>query len=885
MPIIFSNASYPNLTTTGGTPGHVTYIGRLSMFDPRIAKQLDFTHLAEDLVYSRLWLPLDAPAEFEDIERLAIENDQAEMRRVKNLAESQRLPQIGVAIINALPPDREVTLDEAAEIAWQIVHEVRQGYRLAVYLVIHDPALKSPDSKNRHAHIFVLTRELGRAGLAPTKIRGDIASVRSAGGLNYVAEGVNWPDLTAEVLRSKLLEFGLDITPDLIAPHPQKHLRPIRWSSNTGRFTFHRAQRMDKNVAAIHGNPSALLDKLLRNRTTLEIEELRRFVAKCIDSRRDREEAVDRILTDPEIVTLADSANKERPRFITTAAIHASIEYAVELVDRSKKGTATIHATVGADHAAVIAAVKDLMKEELIGTNGGILIIGERLSDCADMAEALAPASPERAAIKAILADVRDPFWRAMPANGLVILPRAERVGDQDLARLLDLADRCEAHIVLGKDLAVDAGVVASRLACHAVEALTSFQTIVEQQVSLERLLRAGMMNAAIRTMRDRLTFKSLDESQADRDGCDFVVCTNNRAVKSAEEQLAAAFGRKCAAKHATSFVANITHGPALLWQWQPIVFTQTDYSVRPPKIREGQIATIFSIDGGTSTVEMLLSDGQVAPLSIRKFPWFRSAFALSIREARQIREPVKLRIEIGDARRAWPALLLAATQSSASVVIDPSVARHPSSLAVVLSGTLPVALPTELFAMPDTNAEISAEIARMTADWLEPMLVPDEPKLGRKHAPPISVADNVRELLASDQRSARAFQLLCKLLHPKSGCSEEVSAKLQTSARLTTYIVNQLREAYRGKKSNNEKDDWDDPRRLNLSNPQPWTTGDISELRSDFFAMTFRGSNLDITSIAGRREPRRFQSADQLNGRAQSSANPPPGDPRNSSP
>jgi hypothetical protein len=361
VPIIFSNASYPNLTTEGGTPGHVTYIGRLSMFDPRLGKLLDFTHLGDDLVYSRLWLPEGSPTEFEDIERLAIENDLAEMRRIKNLADSQRLPQIGVALISALPPDREVTLDEAQEIAWQIVHEARQGYRLAVFLVIHDPALKAPGSKNRHAHVFILTRELGPAGLAPKKVRGGIASVRSAGGLSFVAEGVNWPDLTDEVLRSKLLEFGLDITPDLIAPYPQKHLRPVRWGSNTGRLTLHRAQRMDENVAAIHGDPSALLDKLLRNRATLEIEELRGFVAKCIDSRRDREEAVDRILTDSEVVTLADSANKDRPRFITTTVIHASIEYAVELVDRSKRGAATIHAAVGADHAAVIAAVNVLL--------------------------------------------------------------------------------------------------------------------------------------------------------------------------------------------------------------------------------------------------------------------------------------------------------------------------------------------------------------------------------------------------------------------------------------------------------------------------------------------------------------------------------------------
>jgi hypothetical protein len=93
---------------------------------------------------------------------------------------------------------------------------------------------------------------------------------------------------------------------------------------------------------------------LLRGRSTIEIEELRRFVAKFIDSKFDREAAIDRILSDSEIVTLADTANLRKPRFVTTAAIHAAVDYAVDLVDRSQEGAATIHTAVGADHAELI---------------------------------------------------------------------------------------------------------------------------------------------------------------------------------------------------------------------------------------------------------------------------------------------------------------------------------------------------------------------------------------------------------------------------------------------------------------------------------------------------------------------------------------------------
>ena len=117
------------------------------MWDPRLEQRLDFTRLRSDLVYSGLWLPEGAPLEFADIEHLAIENDAAEMRRVRNLAGSLRPPQIGVALITALPPDGEVTLDEAQEIGWRILHEARQRSRLPIYLAIHDPSLQSPGAR------------------------------------------------------------------------------------------------------------------------------------------------------------------------------------------------------------------------------------------------------------------------------------------------------------------------------------------------------------------------------------------------------------------------------------------------------------------------------------------------------------------------------------------------------------------------------------------------------------------------------------------------------------------------------------------------------------------------------------------------------------------
>jgi hypothetical protein len=262
MAIIFTNASHQNLTVTGGTPGHLSYIGRLATFDPRLDKHLDFTHLGDDLVYSRLWLPDDTPAEFTDIERLAIENDLAEMRRVRQLVNRERLPQIGIALISALPPDSEITLDEAKEIAWQIVSEARRGYRLAVYLAIHDPGLKSPGGRNRHSHAFMLTREIGPAGLAPAKLRKGIALVRNRGG-SFVAEGINWPDLTSEVLRTKLLEYGRPRSrPNAMTPQPTPEFAAFWMTKSPGlRFPYSVRSRCEptgliRSIAYCFGSPS-----------------------------------------------------------------------------------------------------------------------------------------------------------------------------------------------------------------------------------------------------------------------------------------------------------------------------------------------------------------------------------------------------------------------------------------------------------------------------------------------------------------------------------------------------------------------------------------------------------------------------------------------------
>jgi hypothetical protein len=69
-------------------------------------------------------------------------------------------------------------------------------------------------------------------------------------------------------------------------------------------------------------------------------------------------------------------------------------------------------------------------------------------------------------------------------------------------------------------------------------------------------------------------------------------------------------------------------------------------------------------------------------------------------------------------------------------------------------------------------------------------------------------------------------------------------------------YAVDQIRGAYQPTKDSSRKeDDLDMPRELAMQNPSRWSKADVSLFKLDLFFMFFRGSNIDITSIAANRD------------------------------
>src|SRR4051812_34334034 len=115
MAIIFARLDPIHLTPSSGAARLIAYMGRTTIADRGILH--DYQHLAHDLVHEEVMLPADYPPEFNVPAILAAALDRAELQKVRTpLEQRDRLPQVGLNLTLALPPDDEVSLHEAKEI-------------------------------------------------------------------------------------------------------------------------------------------------------------------------------------------------------------------------------------------------------------------------------------------------------------------------------------------------------------------------------------------------------------------------------------------------------------------------------------------------------------------------------------------------------------------------------------------------------------------------------------------------------------------------------------------------------------------------------------------------------------------------------------------------
>ncbi|BBU63222.1 hypothetical protein MSC49_31570 [Methylosinus sp. C49] len=669
----------------------VSYCGRSAIVDPRLNRSWTFRGDGSDMVHEEIVLPIGVAPEFANPAAFANAIDYAEARRMRKSDGRTRWPQVCWTLVVALPPDDELTLDEAIEVTRRLVQRTCGPHDLPAHIAIHDPArlAQSHGSLNRHAHVSVGLRPM----FVGPKVRDLWARPRHGQkhGLpaTYIAEGVSWPEMTRDVLIRFFGELGLDNVVDPSAPAPDRHWSDSDLHGDDDKVHNYRQTQHKKNLALIYGDASTLIETLLRGRSMMRIGEIHRLLAKFVDRESDRTVRANEILADPEIVTLGRPApgGITTPRFATTRRIFKLISAATDAIEEARRTTA-IQVMSGNDHTAVL---EQILEDQLRDA----VIVGTRQSDCAECATLL---NAERSQVVTVAKAID-----RESASEAIVVPRAECVVDQDLAALILSAHESRVRLVLGFDLSSQAGH------CHG---LTSY---IADRLSPHRsrtpcdaaqLVRAGLMDQAVRMLHERIVFGFAEDRASPRGLDSWTVCDDPDRLSLLISRAHEMRGLLDPLDHPYSIHADGRDITFYIGEW--IVFERTVYGPKPSEIRAGGFGRVLAVDDEHGTLVVDILGLGVRTVDVQKAR-LRSAAAIRLREAKRAPSEVELRIEISTSRHAWAAILLAAERGNATLFVASAVARTLDELVEVARSSLPSPALCSLKPIRDPDADMHA--------------------------------------------------------------------------------------------------------------------------------------------------------------------------------
>jgi hypothetical protein len=874
----FINATFLNLTDDRDVCHDIAYLGRTAIDHQRLQQTIDMTSVAPDLAYSEIRLPHDAPAAFEDIQLLANAADQADARHMRKTTDRKRWPQVAAALIIALPPDDEVTLDEALELVQRIVDRIIGGRGLVAITAIHDPALMTSGARNRHGHVLLLLRNVDGDGFGH-KVRDLFARARlGARATYYIAEGIDWPTLSAQMQQALFAELASDIVVDPPAPFSDRRWPETTMRNDPVRVAKHRREIRNKNIEFIYGPADALVDRLLRGRSVVLVQELRQLLARFIDGETDRRDRLDEILADPAIVTLAAHAGEPRPSRLTTRAVHDMMMRATSLVDRAAKKRDAAGSTAVPPRLAVVSGPTAAMVDRAIATfveTDKPLLVGA-LSDCAALQKELGEQRPTVISVAALVHSMDRDSHGVIPHDGLVVVARSHAVPDQALAAIMAAAEARQASLVLGYDESQCAGVADNRLAAYAADALAP--SCPDGPYWTELQLRSGLVDRAVAALNEQglLRFAATDEPLIGN-AKDFVVCDDVKRFDGINERVTAA--RAATDNGDVSFEVAHPRRTIKLSVGQWIAITKTDYTVRPPIVIEGRLGQVVEPSVNGRSIRVQLAAGPAVMIDLDRHPYLRPAFAISIREARRTPPASTLLIDLTQRNYAWGALLLAASRDPSRVIVrvDPAVAQDVEELSCVARASLPGALPAELKLTRDPVVTLQpilgvsqtapetdvTEQAPIDFDaWIEYL---------RPEGPPLSTPLDVERRVSSvDDRPSRARSAIPADLHGdlrailaradcepalrrlRTALAPETSDRQQIADRLldpcepegpvAALITALMQPEHQGLRD--PMAELDLPSALAAHAPRSWCVWDLYKCRMDLRTMSIRSSH-----------------------------------------
>ena len=885
MAIIFARLDPIHLTPRSGAARLIAYAGRTVIADRGFLH--DYRNLANDLVHEEMMLPADYPPAFNEPEIFAGALDGAELKKVRTpLDQRDRLPQVGLALTVALPPDDEVLLHEAAEIMRRIVDAARGSYPIAAYFAIHD------SRRNRHGHSVLAQRVYDSNGTAGPKERDLVVRIRPTAAGMQVVEGIDWPSLAWEIQQVLFAELGIDLVVDPSAPVPGVHLSPVVYGMGWKSRPYARQDRNHEdtrlaNIAAIAGSPTALIETLLRGRSSLQVAQIERLCAKFFDSKASQQIQIDRILSDQNVTALADTGSADEPGYVTTRRVHRLVARAVKLIENS--GADRVTALTSPDHSAVVEQIL-----ELCGRHGP-LILGQSLSDCSATKAALAAYQPVVGTID--MAVTGSPGLREEGRNRgvrlqqgrLVVVPHAERIDDFRLARLIVAVDLVGGDLILGHDQSLGTGVVCRQLAAYAADRAPEIEPAASDPATIERLLRSGLVGRAVTAMSacGRLEFGIPQDRDAGT--AMFIVCDDPSRLAAISDSVRKA--RISAGMIGRPTRLESSRGALELSVEEWVIATGRVEG--EPGLEVGQFAQVSAIDEAHNAV-VVEHDQVLTRIDLGSKIAIRPATAISIRQARGLPANASLVVELTDPRRLWGALLLATRRGEfARVQMAPTLARTTLELIDAARRYLPAAFPhrRHIFGDPDAeldrmipkaasklpdldflidqatvrvttppsinaaenarhifgdpDVELSTKVPKAASKLPDLDFLPDQATVRVTTPPSINAAENVRNLLSSNVHARLGYQLLFNHVgrqNPNSTANAEHVLGL-CSSELSRIVTRHLAGIEHREATADDLSVFDLPPELTEMEPRNFDLIDVEQLKFDLWTMTIPGS------------------------------------------
>ena len=745
MATTFARAEFHNLDRERSIPTYFAYIGRCRLKNGE-TDFADFRQMQDDLVDHRLTLPGEFPS-MVILEEAANLWDEFERKKVSRWDNRVRKPQAIMQVVFALPPDGEISLDEAIELNLRLVDAVRGSRQILVYSAIHDPSrIYGKDHRNRHAHNIFTLRSFKDGKPDGARVRDLVGRVRKSATRDerhFLAERLDFPRLAWALQSQYFAELGKTLAVDPPAPVGQIHLKRVDGGSvglvSLGLNWVH------ANHLIVVGDPAKFVSMALRGRLSIPCTELRYLVAEF--SGEQKEAVWLGIMRSPKIRCFARASDQE-PAYITTEEVHAATMSVADAIRESLSEGSGDAALLTSISGSAFEDVREAIRIALdrVAARGDIkrvMLVDLHLSRLSDIWRSN-EVGPEVKAITCAGALRTGASWGPFE---IVVVTRSEAIDDQTLARLVAKARVSRTRLVLGfsEGSAAELGAT-HRLAAHIVSRMTP--DVAVGRGLAERKLRAGLVPQALKALADSggLIFEDNPSSpnSTDESAGRLVVLDGSElwaGVETYDDRDDVPPGT-LALPHSPGYVA--------LKVGDPVVFTRTiyreahtpmpaessakldlddeltssfaeGYDARLPVFRKGALGKVQRIVGPKQLI-VKLDSGSSHDIKLETGVTLRSAHRITLAEARgALNERMSIRLSRSDF--AWGSILLATRAIHSTLIVYPNVAANLSELTSVVERRLHVGVTSDLSESEDRVVE-TARLVEAVATEAPPGMI-----------------------------------------------------------------------------------------------------------------------------------------------------------------